>query len=111
MASNFKILRHQNGDNLHLKLVGDFDGTSAWEVFNILKKDRSKVSKIFIHCSCLEVIDPFGRDVFQDNMKALGGNCTDFIFSGEKSGQIAPEKNGGCRISGQMPGEGLNNAA
>ena len=38
MASNFRILKHQNGDNLHLKLAGNFDGTSAWEVFNTLKK-------------------------------------------------------------------------
>ena len=93
MASNFRILRHQNGDNLHLKLAGDFDGTSAWEVFNTLKKERPKVSKIIIHCSCLDVVDPFGRDVFQDNMKTLGNNVTDFLFTGEKSKQLAPEKN------------------
>ena len=93
MASNFRIIRHQNGDNLHLKLAGDFDGTSAWEVFNTLKKECPKVSKVFIHCSCLEAIDPFGRDVFQDNMKTLKGNCAAFLFTGEKSGQISPENN------------------
>ena len=92
MASNFRILRHQNGDNLHLRLAGNFDGTSAWEVFNTLKKESPKVSKVFIHCSCLEEIDPFGRDVFQDNMKELRKDCTAFLFTGEKSKQIAPEQ-------------------
>ena len=29
MALNFKIYCHQNNDNLHLKLMGDFDGSSA----------------------------------------------------------------------------------
>jgi anti-anti-sigma regulatory factor len=94
MASNFKILRHQNGDNLHLKLAGDFDGSSAWEVFNTLKRNCCKVSKVFIHCSCLNNIDPFGQDVFWDNMKTLPESCTTFLFTGEQARQISPEKNG-----------------
>jgi len=92
MASNFKILRHQNGDNLHLKLAGDFDGTSAWEVFNDLKRNCRKVSRVFIHCGCLKKIDPFGRDVFWDNMKTLPETCTNFLFTGKQSRQISPEK-------------------
>ena len=92
MASNFKILRHQNGDNLHLKLAGDFDGTSAWEVFNDLKRNCPKVSRVFIHCGCLKKIDPFGRDVFWDNMKTLPETCTDFLFTGKQSRRISPEK-------------------
>jgi hypothetical protein len=37
MASNFRIYCHQNKDNLHLKLMGDFDGSSAYELINTLK--------------------------------------------------------------------------
>ena len=94
MASNFRIFRHQNGDNLHLKLAGNFDGSSAWEVFNALKGNCRKVSKIFIHCSSLKNIDPFGQDVFRENMKTLPETCAAFLFTGEQAGHIAPEKSG-----------------
>jgi ABC-type transporter Mla MlaB component len=92
MASNFRISTHQNSDNPHLKLAGDFDGTSAWELLNILKKNWGRVSKIFVHCSCLNRIDPFGRDVFQGNIRSVTGESTFLLFTGENAGQIAPEK-------------------
>jgi hypothetical protein len=38
MASNFRIFCHQNSDNLHLKLMGDFDGTSPYESLETLRK-------------------------------------------------------------------------
>ena len=48
MASNFKILVHRNSDSLHLKLVGDFDGTSAHELLNSLTKNARGVRRVFI---------------------------------------------------------------
>ena len=91
MASNFKISTHQNSDSIHLKLVGDFDGTSAWELLNILKKGCRSVSKIFIHCSCLSQIDPFGRDVFRNNIPSVMKPSVIPLFTGENATQIAPE--------------------
>ncbi len=91
MAANFRISKHQNSDNLHLKLAGDFDGTSAWELFYILKKNFRSASKIFIHCSCLNEIDPFGRDVFHANLNSLKRESAFLLFTGEKASQIAPE--------------------
>lgn len=37
MAHNFKINIHRTIDNLYLRLMGDFDGSSAFELFNALK--------------------------------------------------------------------------
>lgn len=91
MASNFKISTHQNSDNLHLKLAGDFDGTSAWELLNILKKDCGRAAKIFVHCSCLKEIDPFGRDVFHNNIHSVIRESIFLLFTGEKAEQIAPK--------------------
>ena len=91
MASNFKISKHQNSDNLHLKLSGDFDGSSAWELFNILEEDCRSASKIFIHCNCINEIDPFGRDVFHGNFSSLKKKSVRFLFTGDKASQIAPE--------------------
>lgn len=91
MASNFRISTHQNSDNLHLKLAGDFDGTSAWELLNILKKDCGRAAKIFVHCSCLKEIDPFGRDVFHNNIHSVIRESIFLLFTGEKAEQIAPK--------------------
>jgi hypothetical protein len=92
MASNFRISTHQNNDNMHLKLAGNFDGTSAWELLNILKKDCGRASKVFVHCSCLNEIDPFGRDVFRENIHSVLKAPISLLFTGKKARQIAPEE-------------------
>lgn len=40
MARNFNMIINKNSDNLHLKLSGDFDGTSAWERLNTVKENN-----------------------------------------------------------------------
>jgi hypothetical protein len=91
MAANFKIFTHRNSDSLHLKLMGDFDGSSACEVINAMKKKNNRFQKIIIHTSCLENIHPFGRDTFQSNLGELSLQSEQVIFTGENAKQIAPE--------------------
>jgi len=54
MASNFKILVHRNSDNLHLKLLGDFDSSSAQELVDAVKKHSAGAFSVFIHTSGLK---------------------------------------------------------
>jgi hypothetical protein len=91
MASNFKIFVYKNSDNLHLKLAGDFDGSSAYELLNTLKRNCRGTSGTFIHTSCLKQIHPFGRDVFQTNLNVLNGQCARLVFTGDNARQLAPE--------------------
>jgi len=43
MAHNFKINIHRTIDNLSIRLMGDFDGSLAFELLNPLKKlDRDQ---------------------------------------------------------------------
>lgn len=91
MAPNFKISIHRNGDNVHLKLMGDFDGTSAHELLTVLKKSCRGASKVFIHTSSLKHIDPFGRDIFHNNLGGVRGQSVPVLFSGENAAQLAPE--------------------
>jgi hypothetical protein len=93
MASNFKIFVHRNEDNLHLKLMGDFDGSSACELLNVLKKSCDNVYRVIIHTNCLSNIVPFGRDVFQQNLRDLKNLPIKIMFTGENAAQITPEKN------------------
>jgi len=92
MASNFRISTHQNSDNLHLKLVGDFDGSSACELLRSVKKGSRNFRRIFIHTNSLEKIYPFGRDIFLRDLLDLKGRSIHLLFTGEKWDQIAPQE-------------------
>lgn len=89
MASNFKISLHRKSDNLHLKLRGDFDGSSAHELLNILKAHNDNVKKIFIHTFSLSSVHPFGLDVFQKNC-AVNKLARSLTFTGDHGDTMAP---------------------
>jgi len=90
MASNFRIFVHRNSDSLHLKLAGDFDGTSAFELLDMVKKNRQGLRKVFIHTSNLKTIHPFGVHVFEKSLSELKGCSLQLLFTGEFAKQIAP---------------------
>jgi hypothetical protein len=90
MASKFTILIHRNSDNLHLGLSGDFDGSSAYKLINVLKKKHRGVHRVIIHTNRLKEIYPFGQDVFRENLSNLMDKPFQLLFTGEKAGEIAP---------------------
>ena len=90
MEPNFKIFSHQNSDNLHLKLMGDFDGSSAYELIHTLEKYNDNTGRVFIHTCALSSVHPFGLNIFQKNgsIKKLSQSLT---FTGEYGATIAPQ--------------------
>ena len=58
MAINFKVTLRQNPNEIHLRLNGDFDGSSACELLNILEKSCQLVSRVIIHTNGLRYIYP-----------------------------------------------------
>lgn len=84
MASNFKILRHRTRDSLHLKLDGDFDGSSAHELVNTLTEYGKDCYQIFIDTNDLKNIHPFGKDILQKNLHRFNNKLSKLIFIGEK---------------------------
>jgi anti-anti-sigma regulatory factor len=92
MATNFRISVHRNGENLHLKLMGDFDGTSAHELLNVLKKRADHTSRVFIHTGSLRTIFPFGLNVFHTNLDVLKGQSIELLFTGENAPEFEPIK-------------------
>jgi len=91
MASNFSISVHRDDKNIHLKLAGDFDGSSAYELLNALKKHCRGASRAFINTRRLKQIHPFGRDVLKNHLDILNGRCIPLVFTGENAEQLAPE--------------------
>jgi len=89
MASNFRIFLHRNSDNLHIKLRGDFDGSSAHELLNILKAHNGNIKNIFIHTCSLSSVHPFGLDVFQKYC-AVNKLPRSLTFTGDYGDTMAP---------------------
>ena len=88
MATNFKIDVHKNDGNLHLKLKGDFDGTSAHELLDVVRKRAAHASRVFINTSNLRDINAFGLHVFRSNLDILKGQSVEFVFTGENASQF-----------------------
>lgn len=90
MSCNFRISIQKNRDCLHLKLTGDFDGSSALKLINCLKSNGAGFSKVFIHTDYLKDIYPFGQHIFQKNLRDLDRKSVSYVFTGEKASQLAP---------------------
>jgi hypothetical protein len=91
MAQNFRIHTHENGDSIHLDLLGDFDGSSAEQLLELLRSKCHGVSRVVIHTNTLKEIHPFGRNVFLNNIDFLNKGCGRLLFTGEHAEELAPE--------------------
>jgi anti-anti-sigma regulatory factor len=83
MAQNFHIFTHQTTNSLHLKLVGEFDGSSASELINVLELNQGKYYQIFIDTSELQAIHSFGKKVLQSRMSEISNRDTILKFIGK----------------------------
>ncbi len=90
MASNFGIGIHKNSNGFGLKLAGDFDATSAYELIYAIKKLPEDTVAISICTNGLKNIHPFGLDVFHRFMSSLNGQSTKFVFIGNSASQLFP---------------------
>jgi len=92
MAGNFKIVIHRNDESLHLRLEGDFDGSSAQQLLCMMADNGNNVRRVFIHTNGLKEIHPFGKAVFQKNLRDFMRQQQDLVFTGNKSLEIAPSE-------------------
>lgn len=91
MATNFHMFSYETRDSLHLKLEGDFDGTSACELLESLKKNGNGFYQIFIDTNDLKTIHPFGREVFQKKLGIFKQQSSHLIIIGENGRKISPD--------------------
>ena len=91
MSSDFKIDMHRNSDNLHLRLSGDFDSSSAEEVIHTIKQHCHRVSKIFIHTSCLKRVLGSETRSFCEKLVFLKERKIEIVLTGDHVKQIDPK--------------------
>ena len=90
MAANFGIAIDKNSDGFGLKLAGDFDATSAYELIYAIKKLPEDNVKITIYTNGLKNTHPFGLDVFHKFMRSLNGQSAKIVFTGRNASQLSP---------------------
>jgi len=83
MANNFKALSNRIRDKIYLKLYGDFDGSSAFELISILKNYKNGSNQIVIDTNNLNTIYPFGINVFKRNLGVQDIKINSIIITGK----------------------------
>ena len=90
MACNFNILVTKTGEYICLKLNGDFDGSSACELVNLLNDgELFKSSKILVNTDSLKHVYPFGLNILHHRLHEVKSRRFPLIFTGKMSGQFA----------------------
>jgi hypothetical protein len=89
MASNFGIAVDKCSDGFGLKLAGDFDATSAFELIYAIKKLPEDTIKISIHTNGLKSISDFGLDVFHRKMSPFDGQSRKIGFTGNNASRLS----------------------
>jgi len=92
MGSTFHIHVHPSSDSVHLRLEGDFNRLSAYELLDALKKNCRWAKRAFIHTNNLRSVNPSGRAVLETNIGALDAKCLPLFFTGVYADRLAPGK-------------------
>ena len=87
MANNFHMYTHKTTETLHVKLTGDFDGSSASELVNALTENQNKYYQIFINTTELNTIHPFGQEVLQRRLSEFKNQRPGLVFIGKNLAQ------------------------
>lgn len=95
MASNFTIQHRRREGGLHINLIGDFDGTSAYELKHCLQKALNREKCIIVHTDQLARLPAFGREMFQKQFSGHSRITSRVVFTGANAQAIAPD---GCAI-------------
>jgi len=90
MSVNFQIQFKKNNGNLHIQPKGDFDGSSAWELINLIHDQYEGKGRVFIDTRNLGEIHPFGCNTFQCRLNHRAMPPDRLCFKGKKGFKIAP---------------------
>ena len=88
MANNFKISVRKKSADLHIKLKGDFDGTSAYQLLLVLQNHSNTCTRIFINTSSLKTMHLFGKNVSHGNLEFLNHHPCLLFFTGQRASEF-----------------------
>ena len=68
---------------MHLRLIGDFDGSSAYQLVDKLKEYCIKSDHVIIDTDALREIHTFGLNILSYHMLKFKGPLSNITFVGE----------------------------
>lgn len=77
-----------------MKLAGDFDATSAYELIYAIKTLPGDPRQVHICTKGLATIHPFGLDVFHRFMSSRYSRSTKMVFTGKAASLLSTENAG-----------------
>lgn len=81
--------RHSRG-NLHISILGEFNGMCAWELLKTIRLQRAGSGRVFIDTAKLDRILTEGVSLFKDHMMQKQLPQDWLYFKGKKGFEIAP---------------------
>jgi hypothetical protein len=92
MANNFRV-DVIGGDmkRLNLKILGDFDGTSAFRLLNVIEKKGGSASRITIDTDGLRSVNTFGSDIFRANISEMSKGAMTIDYTGRFKEALAED--------------------
>jgi len=90
MSTKFQIKHRKSGGNLHIHPEGDLDGSSAFQLANLIRKKYDGKGRVFINTDSIKEIFPFGKSVFQGQLDFKTLPADRLFFKGKKGFEIAP---------------------
>ena len=94
MSADFQMTFRHSNDNLHVRVLGTFDGNSAHELINLLQAQYREGGRIFVDTAGLREVVPHGCAVFKNCLCRTQVPTTQLFFKGEKGADMAPPGSG-----------------
>jgi len=91
MGVNFQMSLKRNKGNLHVNPKGNFDGSSACELVNLLHEQFDGKGCVFINTENFHEICPFGCSTFQCRLNQNRVPADRLFFRGKNGFKLAPE--------------------
>ena len=91
MSTNFQVNVKKRNGNLHIQTRGDFDGSSACRLINLLHQKYNGSGRVYIDTHGLRDICPFGCSTFQCRLNQRRMPANKLTFMGKNGTDIAPE--------------------
>lgn len=96
MNTNFHLAFRKENGNLHVIPRGDFDGSSASELVNLLHDQYDGKGRVFIETNQLRRMHAFGCSTFQCRLNKRRIPADRLTFRGTKGYEMAPA--GSCVV-------------
>ncbi|MFZ0613476.1 MAG: hypothetical protein WAM73_14655 [Desulfobacterales bacterium] len=92
MASNFRVdVIGRDTKRLNLRILGDFDGTSAFRLLNVIEKKSRAARNVTIDTDGLRTIASFGSDIYRAGIAEMSRGVMTIDYTGRYKDALAEE--------------------